>query len=103
MKPKNKLGQLGLAFSCAGLVALFVLGWARFELFRYMTLCSPFGFVMSIAGLFKPPRKQAFYGAAFGLLGSLFLPTVFLPVLLHRQDASEAPPITSVSVPVLRH
>jgi hypothetical protein len=77
----NWVGRVGLAFSIAGLVSLFLLGPWRYEPIRYLTLCSLIGLVVSIAALFCRPRRTAKWGAVLGLIGTFYLPTVFLPVL----------------------
>ena len=42
------------------------------------------GLVVSLAGLWRKPRKQAIWGVILGAVGTLDLPTVFLPVLSGR-------------------
>ena len=78
----NPVGRVGLALSILGFCALALLGPMRFEFVRYMTLFSFIGLLVSLAGLCWRPRKQAAWGVVLGLLGTLFLPTVFLPVLI---------------------
>jgi hypothetical protein len=80
----NRLGQVGLAFSIIGFTHLFLLGPFRYEFIRYMTLFSLLGLVVSLVGLYRRPRKCAAWGAILGLVGTLYLPTVFLPVLMHH-------------------
>jgi hypothetical protein len=79
---RNNLGQVGLVVSGLGLVALIVLGWWRIDIVRYTTLCSLLGLVLSLAGLWRRPRRPAAWGVILGLLGTLYLPTVFLPLLI---------------------
>jgi hypothetical protein len=83
MNPRktNQLARAGLALSIAGLANLFLLGPLRYEPIRYMTLCSVIGLVVSFTALCLTPRKTALWGAVFGIIGTLYLPTVFLPVL----------------------
>ena len=64
-----------------GLAHIFMLGPLRFEFIRYMTLCSLIGLLVSLIGLCWRPRKHAVWGVFVGVVGTLYLPTVFLPVL----------------------
>ena len=79
----NKWAQVGILLSAFGLLNLFFLGPMRLEPVRYMTLCSLLGLMVSLVGLFRQPRKLAVWGVVLGAVGSMFLPTVFLPVLIH--------------------
>ena len=81
---RNRFGQLGLTLSCFGIVAIVALGTLRFDLIRYMTLCSLLGLLFSVLGLWRKPRIHAFWGILLGAVGSTFLPTVFLPLLIRR-------------------
>ena len=79
----NRWGQTGLLLSAIGFVHLMAFSSLRFEVVRFMTLFSLLGLAVSIVGLARKPRKPAAWGVALGLVGSMYLPTVFLP-LLHR-------------------
>ena len=76
----NRLGQLGLIASIIGLTGLFLIGPFRYEPIRYLTLFSLIGLVLSLLALWWTPRKSAKWGLLLGIIGSLYLPTVFLPV-----------------------
>jgi cyanate permease len=82
--PTNRCGRAGLALSVLGLADIFLLGPMRFEFIRYMTLCSFLGLLVSLVGLCWKPRKHAAWGVILGGVGTLYLPTIFLPVLSGR-------------------
>jgi hypothetical protein len=63
---------------------MVLLGEVRLELIRYMTVCSLLGLVMSFVALWWKPRKMAVWGFVIGAVGSAYLPTIFLPILLRR-------------------
>jgi hypothetical protein len=79
---RNRCGELGLVFSIVGFANIVLLGPVRLELIRYMTVCSLLGLVASFIGLWWKPRKKAVWGLVIGAVGSLYLPTIFLPVLM---------------------
>jgi hypothetical protein len=81
---RNRFGQLGLMLSAIGLVGIVALGTLRFDLVRYMTLCSFLGLAVSVVGVWRRPRAAAVWGILLGAVGSMFLPTVFLPSLTRR-------------------
>jgi hypothetical protein len=72
----NKCGRIGCLLSTAGLVALC---FARSTMIRYLMICSLPGLVLSLVGLFRAPRGLALLGLLLGIIGSMYLPTVFLP------------------------
>ena len=80
----NKCGYTGLLLSTIGLVALSLLSFLRFDAIRYATACSLLGAVVSAVGLFWEPRRQAMLGLFLGLIVSLYLPTIFLPLFTRR-------------------
>ena len=75
-----RLGHVGLALSLLGFLGVCLaatlspLAWLAF-------LCVP-GFLISVIGLLKPPRRVAAWGAALGFFGSLHVPTIFLSMFL---------------------
>jgi hypothetical protein len=79
---RNRCGDLGLLFSIVGFANIALLGPFRFEMILNMTLCSLLGLVVSFIGLWWKPRKTAAWGLVIGIVGSLYLPTIFLPVLM---------------------
>jgi Na+/proline symporter len=80
----NKCGYIGLLLSTIGLVALSLFGFWRFDVMRYATACSLLGAVVSAVGLLREPRRQAMLGLFLGLIVSLYLPTIFLPLFTRR-------------------
>ncbi len=82
-KCPNRLGQVGLFFSIMGFVSFCSLDQVGGEFIRYVTLLSVVGLLISLYGLRRRPRTYAAWGVTLGLFGTLYLPTVFLPVLSH--------------------
>jgi hypothetical protein len=78
---RNRCGELGLLLSIVGIASIVLLGELRLELIRYMTISSLLGLVLSLVGLWWKPRQKAAWGLVIGTVGSLYLPTIFLPVL----------------------
>src|SRR5688572_30589249 len=80
----NAIGRTGFALSLAGVVGLFLIG--PFGSFAAMIgapltfLCFP-GLVISTIGVFRQPRRLAGWGIAIGAFGSLYLPTICLPLV----------------------
>lgn len=84
----NKCGSVGLCLSVIGNAAIWLLGFVRFgyafEVIRDITACCLLGLLVSSVGLVWKPRGKALAGLLLGIIGSLYLPTIFLPVLLRR-------------------
>ena len=78
---RNRWGQIGLVLSWVGLLSIALIDPVRLEFVRYMTLCSFGGLLVSAVGLCFRPRKLARWGASLGAIGTMFLPTIFLPLL----------------------
>jgi hypothetical protein len=72
-----------LTLSLIGLVDILLLGVIRNPFVGWLTLTSLAGLLISLAGLFWRPRRFAAWGVLFGILGTLYLPTIFVPVLRH--------------------
>ena len=66
--PTNTVGMIGFIISLIGL--LLTCG-----------LASPLGLLVSLFGLFKPPRGMAIAGTVLGLIGTGFLATVGLTII----------------------
>jgi hypothetical protein len=79
---------LGLGLSLGGIVLLFCAGdglklsqnWAIILVYL-MAICSLGGVLVSVAGLFQRPRRLAGWGLVVGIIGTLYLPTMFLSLL----------------------
>jgi hypothetical protein len=72
-----------LSLSLIGLVDIVLLGVIRNTFLTWLALTSLAGLLISVAGLFSRPRNFAAWGVFFGILGALYLPTVFVPVFRH--------------------
>jgi hypothetical protein len=83
--PRNTIGTVGFMLSTTGLVGLqlatqgdSVIGAVG----RYMVLlCLP-GIVTSLIGYNRTPHKLARWGLALGIIGALYLPTLFHGIIM---------------------
>jgi hypothetical protein len=76
---RNRVGNLALLLSSSGLVSLFVfnndlLGW----LMPWSVLSCPIGLLLGVIAMYRPPRRSAVWAVAIGVLGSLYIPTIWL-------------------------
>ena len=87
----NPVGRVGFVLSLTGVVGLFLVGPFG-PVIGTVGMCLTFlclpGLIVSIAGLFRPPKKLAKWGVALGIFGSLYLGTFYLAIFVfpyHQQ------------------
>ena len=85
--PSNPIARIGFFASLTGVVSLFAIGPFG-SLFSTVASCVAFvslpGLIISCLGLFYRPRLVAVWGVAMGIVGSLYLPTIYLSLLRFR-------------------
>jgi len=81
MHSRNVVGSVGFSLSLIGVLGLFLVGPFG-PVIGAVGMCMAFlclpGLVASIVGLFSTPRRLAGWGLALGIVGSLYLPTIYL-------------------------
>jgi hypothetical protein len=80
MPSRNLAGSVGFSLSLVGVIGLSLIGPVMPAIGMCMTLFCLLGLVTSIVGLFRSPRRLAGWGVALGILGSLYLPTLYLSI-----------------------
>ena len=76
-----RLGHIGLALSLLGVLGVCLAG--PIFAFAWLAFLSVPGFLISLMGLVRPPRRVAAWGTALGLFGSLYVPTIYLAIRHH--------------------
>jgi hypothetical protein len=82
---RNSIARIGFSLSLAGVLGLMTVGTFGplvSHIGMYITfLCIP-GLAISIVGLVWQPRRFAICGVVLGVLGSAYLPTIFMSLFL---------------------
>jgi len=86
---RNICARIGFVTSLVGVAGVFLVGPFGPSVsgigMRIAFLCVP-GLLLSVAGLFRPPRRLAGWGVALGVFGTLFLPTFCLSLFVFRRS-----------------
>jgi hypothetical protein len=82
MQP-NRVGNVALVLSLLGMasICVFCAEWFLRRLPWALPLGSlfcPVGFLLGLIALWFPPRRTAKWAIAIGLLGSLYVPTIWI-------------------------
>jgi hypothetical protein len=78
---RNVLGNVALIVSLLGDFCLFCFLSAPLLAFLpLVSLLCPLGLLLGIIALFRRPRRSAGWAIAFGIWGSLYVPTLFTAV-----------------------
>lgn len=79
---RNRIGDCALLLSSLGLILICVFSAPPLgALLPWVSLVSPLGFALGIAGLVRHPRKSAAWATILGMLGSAYLPTIWLGII----------------------
>ena len=76
-------GRVGLAFSLTALAGLLCLDYLRIYTIPLAMLSLP-GIVLGVVGRFRGEQWPGFWAVLIGIFVALFLPTLWLPLLLDR-------------------
>ena len=75
---------VGFVTSLAGVAGVFVASVSVVGVwFAFLSLP---GLLISIAGLLRPPRRLASWGVALGVIGSLYVPTLYLSLFAFSRN-----------------
>lgn len=78
---QNPAGLIGFCLSLVGFCGVIVAGYIHPDLvvfaFWLAALCLP-GAAIGIAACFRSPRRLASWAVAIGLIGAMYLPTLYL-------------------------
>lgn len=81
--------RIGFMLSLLGVVGLCATGWTAPNVSTVAAhisfLCLP-GFIVSLVGLLRPPRRLAAWGIGLGMFGTLYLPTIYLSLFVLGRD-----------------
>ena len=79
---RNRVGNFGLALSLLGLVSMQLCSAPELIwLLQLVSLACPAGLIVGLIGVFRVPRWPARWAMLLGFLGSLYIPTIWLPYL----------------------
>jgi hypothetical protein len=74
----NRVGNIALLTSIVGLVFLQVfLAQPLLRFLPYASLLCPLGSTLGLLGLMRRPRRTAGWATVLGILGSLYVPTLW--------------------------
>jgi hypothetical protein len=80
---RNVIGNLALVLSVIGDLLLFIfLSPQLLRLLPFVSLLCPLGLLLGIIALWRRPRRSAAWVIAFGIWGSLYVPTLFTALQL---------------------
>lgn len=78
-----RVGRVGFALSLLGVVGVCLAGCPVVgRQGMWLALLSVPGLVISLVGLFMPPRRFAVWGAVLGIAGGLYVPTICLSLFV---------------------
>jgi hypothetical protein len=81
----NRVGHIGFALSLLGVVGVCLAGFPVVGLQgMWLAFLSVPGLVISLIGLFIPPRRLAVWGTVLGIVGVLYVPTIYLSLFVRN-------------------
>jgi hypothetical protein len=79
----NRLGVISLVVSFLGFLGVSLCTFTHLSYVApFIALLAPVGVIVGIVGLFRPPCRFGCLGIIVGVIGSLYVPTIWLHFFL---------------------